>query len=141
MEDQVYVIDDDASARNGLARLLRAASYHVHAFESASKFLETLDEISSGCIVLDIRMPGMTGDELALELKKQKVNLPIIVITAEDNAGTRQLAQEMNAQGFFSKPVDGTALLDVIKWVLRSSPRKVNQNTDNPDKKTNINLQ
>ena len=135
MKEHVFVIDDDASARNGLARLLRAAGYPVHAFDSANKFLETLDKNTSGCILLDIRMPGMTGDELALELKKQKVNLLIIVITAEDNAGTRQLAQEMNAQGFFSKPVDGTALLDVIKWVLQSSPRKVNQNTDNPDKR------
>lgn len=118
MEDQVYVIDDDASARNGLTRLLRAASYHVHAFESANKFLETLDEISSGCILLDIRIPGMSGEELVLELKNRNLNLPIIVVTADDNADTRQKAQEMNALGFFRKPVDGTALLDAISWAL-----------------------
>jgi len=119
METQVYVIDDDSSARNGLARLLRAAGYRVQAYDSGSKFLETLDEHSSGCILLDIRMPGMSGDELALELKDRNINLPIIVVTADDNAGTRRMAREMNALGFFRKPVDGTALLDVIKWVLR----------------------
>ena len=118
MKNHVFVIDDDSSARKGIARLLRAAGYNVHAFDSASKFLETLDESPSGCILLDIRMPGMSGEELVLELKNRNVNLPIIVVTADDTADTRRKAQEMNAQGFFRKPVDGTALLDAISWAL-----------------------
>ena len=120
MKDHVFVIDDDASARKGLARLLRAAGYHVHAFDSSSKFLENLEETHSGCILLDIRMPGMSGDELALELKNRNVNLPIIVVSADDNGDTRRIAHEMNAKGFFRKPVDGTALLDAITWILKS---------------------
>ena len=119
MKDQVYVIDDDASARNGLARLLRAAGYHVHAFDSANKFLEILDKNTSGCILLDIRMPGMSGEELVLELKNRNLNLPIIVITADDNIDTRRKAQKMNAVSLFRKPVDGNALHDNIKWILR----------------------
>ena len=116
--NHVFIIDDDSSVRKGLARLLRAAGYNVHAFDSANKFLETLDEYSSGCILLDIRIPGISMEELVLELKNRNVNFPIIVVTADDTADTRQKAQEMNAQGFFRKPVDGTALLDAISWAL-----------------------
>ena len=119
MKDQVYVIDNDASARNGLVRLLRASGYHVHAFDSANKFLEILDKNTSGCILLDIRMPGMSGDELVSELNNRKINLPIIVITADYNVDAKRKAKEMNAVGFYRKPVDGTALLDTINWILR----------------------
>jgi FixJ family two-component response regulator len=63
MKDHGYVIDDDSSVRSGLSRLIRAAAYNVHPFDSANKFLEILDKNTSGCIMLDIRMPGMSGDE------------------------------------------------------------------------------
>ena len=119
MKDHVFVIDDDSSARNGLVRLIRAAGYHVSAFNSANKFLESLDENSSGCILLDIRIPGMSDDELVLELNNRKINLPIIVITADNDVNARRKAQEMNAVGFYRKPVDGTALLDAINWIFR----------------------
>ena len=127
MKDQVYVIDDDASARNGLARLLRAAGYHVHAFDSANKFLEILDKNTSGCILLDIRMPGMSGEELVLELKNRNVNLPIIVVTGDNDAETRRKAKKMKAIGFFRKPVDGTALLDAINWIMKPARKGKNQ--------------
>ena len=126
--NHVFIIDDDSSVRKGLARLLRVAGYNVHAFDSANKFLETLDEYSSGCILLDIRIPGISMEELVLELKNRNVNFPIIVVTADDTADTRQKAQEMNAQGFFRKPVDGTALLDAISWAL-SKRKNVDQVT------------
>ena len=118
--NHVFIIDDDSSVRKGLARLLRAAGYNGHAFDSANKFLETLDEYSSGCILLDIRMSGMSGEELVLELKNRNLNLPILVVTADDNADTRRKAQEMNALGFFRKPIDGSALLDIIDWTLKT---------------------
>ncbi len=119
MKQHVFVIDDDSSARNGLVRLIRAADYKVHAFESANKFLESVDENSSGCILLDIRMPGMSGDELVLELNNRKLNLPIIVITADYDVDAKRKAQKMNAVGFYRKPIDGTALLDAINWIFK----------------------
>ena len=119
MKQHVFVIDEDSSARNGLARLTKAAGYHVIAFDSANKFLESLDEYNSGCILLDIRMPEMSGDELVLELKNRKKNFPIIVITADYNVDAKRKAQEINAVGFYRKPVDGTALLDAINWIFR----------------------
>ena len=126
MKQHVFVIDDDSSARNGLVRLIRAADYNVSAFDSANKFLESLDENSSGCILLDIRMPGMSGDEMVLELKNRKINLPIIVITADYNVDAKRKAEEINAVGFYRKPVDGTALLDAINWILRECSNEKN---------------
>ncbi len=97
MKQHVFVIDDDSS----------------------NKFLESVDENSSGCILLDIRMPGMSGDELVLELNNRKINIPIIVITADYTVDAKRKAEEMNAVGFYRKPVDGTALLDAINWIFR----------------------
>ena len=119
MKQQVFVIDEDSSARNGLTRLIRAAGYHVSAFDSANKFLESVDENRSGCILLDIRIPGMSDDELVLELNNRKINLPIIVITADDNVYAKRKAQKLNAVGFYRKPLDGTALMDAINWIFR----------------------
>ena len=117
--NQVFVVDDDRSARRGIARLLRAAGYNVHDFASAYDFLDAFNPGTSGCLVLDARMPGLTGEELQAELELLKVDLPIIVVTADDDPATRLRAQKMNAAGFFRKPVDGHALLDAIDWALR----------------------
>ncbi len=116
----VFVVDDDPSARGGLARLLRTAGHDVRDFASANEFLDALDPKMSGCLVLDARMPGLSGEELQAELKARGVDLPIIVVTADDDPETRQRALGMGAAGFFRKPVDGTALLDAIRWALRS---------------------
>ena len=129
MKRHLSVVDDDASARNGLARLLRASGYLVNTFNSANKFLETLDEHSSECILLDIRMPEMSGDELAKELKKRNINLSIIVVTADYDENIKQIAKNMGAVGFFRKPVDGKALLDMIAWALKIDGKK-NSNHD-----------
>ena len=115
---RTYVVDDDPSARSGLARLLRTAGLDVRVFASADEFLDAFDPELSGCLVLDFRLPGTTGEELQAELKARGVHLPIIVVTADDNQGTRQIAQKMKAVAFFRKPVDGLALVDAINWVL-----------------------
>ena len=122
----VFVVDDDPSARKGLTRLLRTAGYDVREFESAEEFLDALDANCArdpdhpGCLVLDARMPGLTGAELMLELRTRRVYLHLIMVTAEDSLLTRKTAQALNASAFFRKPVDGTALLDAIDWALRS---------------------
>lgn len=116
----IYVVDDDPSARHGLVRLMRAAGYRVREAASAREFLDSLDPDPSGCVVLDARMPGMTGEELQQELIDREVCLPLIFVTADDDSETRRRAQRMGAAGFFRKPVDGTALLDAIAWALRA---------------------
>ena len=124
----IFVIDDDQSARSGIARLLRVAGYVVREFVSAREFLEHLKDEVAGCIVLDIRMPGLSGSELMTELKLRCIDLPIIVITGDDDSETRMKADKMKAIGFFRKPVDGHALLDAIDWALRSSSTSSNHN-------------
>jgi FixJ family two-component response regulator len=117
----VYIIDDDLSARSGLARLLRAAGYDVHPFESAGAFLDSLGTESTGCVVSDARMPGISGEDLHVELSKLPNALPLIIVTGDDDPETKRRAQEMHAAGFFRKPVDGNALLDAIEWALKSN--------------------
>jgi len=116
---QVFVVDDDSSARNGLARLLRTAGHDVRAFASAEEFLDDFDPETFGCLVLDVRMPGMSGQELQAELVARGVRLPIIVVSGDDDPTTRRTAHRMNAAAFFRKPVDGSALLDAIEWAVR----------------------
>jgi FixJ family two-component response regulator len=115
----VFVVDDDPSARNGLARLLRTAGHVVRDFASADEFLESLDPEMRGCLVLDTKMRGISMADLHLELQKHGSRLRVIIVTADDDSETRAQARRMNAEGFFRKPVDATALLDAIAWALR----------------------
>jgi two-component system response regulator FixJ len=124
-EKVVFVIDDDPSARKGLTRLLLTAGHNVRDFESANDFIIVVDPNVSGCLVLDARMPGLSGEELQAELKNRKIYLPIIVVTGDDDPETRKKAAKMKAVGFFRKPVDGTALLDAVNWAL-SAPKTDN---------------
>jgi FixJ family two-component response regulator len=120
----IYLIDDDSSARTGLARLMRIAGYSVLPFESGKAFLSDLTPKSSGCIVMDLRMPEMTGEELLQKLHEDGLNLPVILMSADDSPALRKKAQKLKAAGFFRKPVDGTALLDAIDWALRSNEKQ-----------------
>jgi FixJ family two-component response regulator len=112
----VFLVDYDQSARNGLARLLRTAGHDVRECASADEFLDALEPEMSGCVVLDLRMPGPSGEELQAALESRSAHLPIIVVTARDDAETRSKAKAMNAVAFFRKPVDGRALLDAVAW-------------------------
>jgi FixJ family two-component response regulator len=125
----VFVVDDDPSARRGLARLLRTAGHDVRDFASAGELLDALGPEPAGCLVLDARMPGLSGEELHGELEARGVRLPTIVVTADDDPETRRKAEKMRAAGFFRKPVDGTALLDAIDWALRSKSAGANNKT------------
>ena len=117
----IFLVDDDLSVRRAVARLLRTAGHDVRDFASAQDFLEALDPDASGCLLLDARMPGMSGEELLAELNARGIHLPVIVVTADDDTETRSKAQRMKATAFFRKPVDGAALLDAIAWALREN--------------------
>ncbi len=98
---------------------MRTAGHDVRAFASAEEFLDDFDPETFGCLVLDVRMLGMSGQELQAELVARGVRLPIIVVSADDDPETRRAAHRMNAAAFFRKPVDGSALLDAIEWAVR----------------------
>jgi FixJ family two-component response regulator len=114
----VYVIDDDGSVRRAFQLLFQSADFDVQAFCSAEEFLESASLSDDSCIILDIRMPGMTGLDLQKKLASRKIRIPVIVVSAYDDAPTRDLARELGAVAFFRKPVDDQALIDAILWVL-----------------------
>jgi FixJ family two-component response regulator len=113
------LIDDDESVRRALQRLLRSAGLDVKAFSSAEEFLQSgnLGE-QRACIILDIRMPGMTGFDLQEKLVSKGIRIPVITVSAFDDAATRERARKLGATAFFRKPVDGEALIDAIHWAM-----------------------
>jgi FixJ family two-component response regulator len=114
----VYVIDDDESVRKSFARLLRSAGFDVETFSSPEEFLAVPRQEKNACIVADIRMPGSTGFDLSERLTARGVKMPIIVVSASDDAQAREYARELGVTAFFQKPVDDQALLDAISWAI-----------------------
>ncbi len=119
----IYLVDDDVSARRGLTRLLLTAGYQVHAYASSDELLKYPVGDKNACLILDARMPGLSGVDLHDELLKKGVMLPVIFVTADDNEQTRMEARALKAAGFFRKPVDGSALLDAVAWTLEMGRR------------------
>ncbi len=117
-EPTIVVIDDDPSARRGITRLVRAAGMHVEPFASAGDFLRSDLRGGPGCIVLDVRMPGMTGPELQEELGKADYCMPIVFLSGHANVPVAARALKSGAVDFLTKPVDGNDLLAAIRDAL-----------------------
>ncbi len=124
---RVYLIDDDASVRKSVARLLRIAGYQVEAYSSADDFLETCRMAEHGCIVLDLRMPGLSGEGLQDRLRTMKEALPIIVITGHGDVVVRASMMKKGAVAFLAKPFDDQELLDAIEAALVRNRREVKE--------------
>ena len=116
----VYIIDDDASVRSGLSRLMRSAGIQPHAFATPQEFFAKLPVPKDGCILLDVTMPEMSGLQVQEQLREDGVRLPVIVLSATENEEVRQATHALGARFFLRKPVDAQALLDAITWVSRS---------------------
>ena len=114
----VFIIDDDPSARRGLSRLVRAAGMRVEAYDSAQEFLERKHYDGYGCILLDIKMPGMNGLELQEELVKADYSMPIIFVSGHADVPMTARAMKKGAVDFLTKPVNGDQLLKVINVSL-----------------------
>lgn len=114
----VFVVDDDAAVRDSVSLLLKTAGLAVEAYDSAEAFLAALDPQRHGCLVLDMRMPGMSGFELQEELARRDIPMPIIFLTAHGDIPMTVRAIKAGAVDFLTKPVDGAALLDRIESAL-----------------------
>ena len=110
----VYVVDDDESIRRALKRLLRSAGYHAVTFNSAEEFMEAASWREEGCLVLDIRLPGMTGLDLQEKLAASGAKYPVIFMTAHDNPQWRDRAKKAGAVAYLRKPFEEESLLDAI---------------------------
>jgi len=129
-EPTVCIIDDDPSARKGLARLVRVAGMNIEAFASANEFLASGKSEGPGCIVLDVRMPDMTGPELQGELCKEDYCMPIIFLSAHDDVPTTASAMKKGAVDFLTKPVDRDDLLEAIRVSLTKDAENCAQRTE-----------
>jgi two-component system response regulator FixJ len=114
----IHIVDDDAAVRQSLAFLLGSAGLAVRLYESAPAFLEALSGVKSGCLITDIRMPGMTGLELLHELKAKSCGLPAIVITGHGDVPLAVEAMKAGAVDFIEKPFDQEAILNAVKTAL-----------------------
>jgi len=115
----VYLIDDDASVRRGLGRLLRSAGYEVVSCDTPEAYLALPSYETPSCLLLDIRMPGMTGLELQRALHERK-HPPVIFMSGHVDAATAERAMSDGAVAVLSKPVDFNTLVKAIELGLAS---------------------
>jgi FixJ family two-component response regulator len=108
------IVDDDASIRRALKRVVEAGGYTAKTFASAREFLDALPRYRVACLVLDIYLGGMNGFDLLERLAADGVRIPVILITARDDAPTRERIARSAVAGHLFKPFEGPALLDAI---------------------------
>lgn len=106
----IAIVDDDASVRRALQRLVESAGYTARTFVSARAFLDWLPHGQAACLVLDVHMDGMSGLDL-----QQRLAVPVIFITAHDDALTLERIKKSRPAGHLRKPIDGQAVLDAIR--------------------------
>ena len=114
----VHVVDDDDAVRRSLAFLLESVSFRVHLHTSALAILAVLDQLDTGCLVVDYDMPGIGGLELLRRLRLRGTVLPCIVITGKNAAGMREAAQSLGAVAVIEKPFDSEDLILTIRKAL-----------------------
>jgi len=114
----VFLIDDDLSVRRGLSRLIRLSGFKVETFASAADFLESSDNSGPGCIILDVKMPGLSGLDLQAEMTRKAYAMPIIFISGHSDVPIAAEAMKEGAVDFLIKPVDRDHLLKAIQTAL-----------------------
>lgn len=115
----VYIVDDDPSVRDALGLLLSVRGYRTAVFASGEDFLSAWRHEWAGCLLIDIRMPGMDGLTLQQKLGELKCHLPVIVITGHGDAGLARQAFKASAIDFLEKPLDDDKLIDAIREAFR----------------------
>ena len=115
----LYIADDDQAVRDSLKALLGARGFALETFDSAESFLAAMNRDVTGCAILDIRMPGMSGLELQRELKRRGIALPVIIITGHGDVTLAVTALKAGAVDFLEKPFDSDVLITSIEDALR----------------------
>ena len=115
----VFVIDDDASVRGSLENLLRSVGLRVAAFASAQEFLASPHAGELGCLILDVRLPGVSGLELQEQLRRTRPDLPVVFITGHGDIPMSVRAMKAGAVEFLTKPFGDKDLIDAVEQALR----------------------
>ncbi len=126
----VYIVDDDDGMRRGLEFLLKSADLPVKAFASPQEFLAAYNTSMRGCLLLDMRMPGMSGFDLQDQLRKQHITIPVIIITGYATVQMAVRAMRVGAFDFIEKPFDDRELVDLVHRALQHCV----ENTQNDEK-------
>lgn len=120
----VFVVDDDAAARQSLAMLLGSMGIEVATFDSGEALLAAapFDETRHSCLLLDVRMPGMSGMAVLEQLHRQGIRIPTVVISGYGDIPMAVRAMKLGAVDFIAKPIDQQAILDLVQGLLRQPP-------------------
>jgi two-component system response regulator FixJ len=122
-ERLVHVVDDDDAVRDSLRVLLRISGYDVRTYDSGVRFLEAFTGEETGCVITDVRMPGITGLAMAARLNSLGSKLPIIVITGQADVPMAVEAMKAGVRDFIEKPFDDVAILNAVEAALASAGR------------------
>jgi len=116
----VFVIDDDPAVRDSLSLLLSLKGVRTQLFANAESFVESYRADWVGCVLTDLRMPGMTGLELQSALRARQIEIPVVVLTAHGDVATARAALKNGAFDFLEKPIEDAMLLEVLQNALRA---------------------
>jgi FixJ family two-component response regulator len=114
----IAIVDDDEPLREALGSVLKAAGFSIDTFASAEEFLDFPDRQKMACLILDVRLPGMSGIELQRRLSESGYAIPIIFVTAHGDTSLREMVMKAGAAGFLNKPVRSDTLLREIRAAL-----------------------
>jgi two-component system, LuxR family, response regulator FixJ len=120
-DPDVHVIDDDEAVRESIDFLLRSAGLSVRTYDSAASFLDAAPTIAAGCIITDVRMPGLSGIDLLRRLQEMQIGLPVIVITGHGDVPLAVEAMKCGAVDFLEKPFDDDVMLASVRSALNRS--------------------
>jgi FixJ family two-component response regulator len=112
----IYLIEDDKSVRRAFELFLKSAGMKYISYESAAEFLSGFKQGLDDTLVLDLNLPGMSGCDLLKKLDLDGVHIPVIVITASDDPNSREYCKQYGVKVYLRKPVDGEALIDIIRY-------------------------
>ena len=121
-ERLVSIVDDDESLRRSVKNLLTSVGFRVETFASAEAFLQSAHRADTRCVVLDLRMPGMSGLELLTHLAANSSPIPVVILTAHSDDEARRRTLQAGAVAFLGKPFHGEALLGAVRRALAANP-------------------
>jgi len=118
-DQAVYVVDDDAAVRDSMRWLMDSVGLRVEAFDSGEAFLRAISPENSGCVVLDLRMPGLGGLDVYAQLRERGIDLPVIVVSGHGDVPIAVRALKSGVADFVEKPFKDQELLDCVQQALR----------------------
>ena len=120
----IAIVDDEDCVRKALERLLRSAGFKITCFRSGEEFLESLKICQPDCTILDLHLPGLSGLEVQQYLSRNRIDLPCVIMTGRDEAGTKEQVLASGANGYLTKPFDQRALLEIICAAVHAANMK-----------------